>query len=83
VEKTRLQTALRMQFRSYREVGWAALISRKRSLAIRKSARATHVMSTDAKAPAKPACRFMGTLSRSTRCGFIQQCGESSRIFGF
>jgi hypothetical protein len=43
---------------------------------------APHVVRTDAKAPAKPACRFMGTLSRSTRCGFIRQCGKNSRILG-
>jgi hypothetical protein len=45
------------------------------------AAAATHVMRTDANAPAKQACRFMGTLSRSTAGGFIQHCGKSSRIF--
>jgi hypothetical protein len=79
---TRLQSGEMNQLGGYREVGSGALSPRPWLMTIRTSARATHVVRTDAKAPAKPACRFMGTLSRSTQCGFIRQCGKSSRIFG-
>jgi len=63
-------------------VGWGVFGSRPWSQTIPTSASATHVIRTDAKAPAKPVCRFMGTLSRSTGCGIIRHCGKSSRIFG-